>query len=214
VVYVSSAVSAQDHYRREMALREQQFNAHMDHAQINLPPSIPISVDGEEGYPASQQRLLLDRMNETESVRAPPNRTVYDSDSPPPYQRSQSVGLLDRHSGKRNNSGSPSGVPRCYSMSSQNRHYTPSSLGLGHHHNGMGMPPGGGGTHYGPSRVPDNYGGSGTRTSLPPPRGHSRSGSSTSSSCGSAPGNLGPPPNYSDIITNLDVFSKPSDSNV
>ena len=51
-----------------------------------------ISYDGEEGYEQAQQRLNqqhfvgCDREVDRESVHPPPNRTVYDGESPPPYR--------------------------------------------------------------------------------------------------------------------------------
>ncbi|KAJ8302512.1 hypothetical protein KUTeg_018908 [Tegillarca granosa] len=55
---------------------------------IDLPPQIPISRDGEEGYTESQKQLLCQRKNNNgyqEIFRPAPNKTVFDKDSPPPY---------------------------------------------------------------------------------------------------------------------------------
>lgn len=55
---------------------------------IDLPPQIPISRDGEEGYTESQKQLLCQRRNNNgyqEIFRPAPNKTVFDKDSPPPY---------------------------------------------------------------------------------------------------------------------------------
>ncbi len=56
--------------------------------ELNLPPAIRISKDGEEGYVPSQRLLQLswtaDRRRE--SICPPPNKTVYQGDSPPPYR--------------------------------------------------------------------------------------------------------------------------------
>ena len=67
-------------------------------SQINMPPSIAISEDGEEGYENSQrmlrkQRQVYDDNTKVGCVQPPPNRTVYQGQSPPPY-RSRSVGAL------------------------------------------------------------------------------------------------------------------------
>lgn len=58
--------------------------------EIDLPPNIPVSPDGEEGYVASQVRLLHPRycMVQSELFKAPPNKTVFDRESPPPYSLS------------------------------------------------------------------------------------------------------------------------------
>ena len=66
--------------------------------QINMPPSIAISEDGEEGYETSQrmlrkQRQVYDENTKVGCVQPPPNRTVSQGHSPPPY-RSRSVGAL------------------------------------------------------------------------------------------------------------------------
>ena len=59
---------------------------------VNLPVSVQISQDGEEGYRQGQQRLIqhnfvgCDREVDRESIHPPPNRTVYDGESPPPYR--------------------------------------------------------------------------------------------------------------------------------
>lgn len=45
--------------------------------QINLPPSIPLSLDGEEGAKAYMQHLLQSNMDfKPECYQAPPNRTI------------------------------------------------------------------------------------------------------------------------------------------
>ena len=69
-------------------------------AQINLPPSIAISEDGEEGYGNSQRMLrkqqqVYDAYAKVGCVQPPPNRTVFQGESPPPY-RSRSVGALSQ----------------------------------------------------------------------------------------------------------------------
>ena len=56
---------------------------------MNLPHHVPISLDGEEGYSVAQRRLNYngcDREVNRESVHPPPNRTVFDSETPPPYR--------------------------------------------------------------------------------------------------------------------------------
>lgn len=58
--------------------------------EVGLPPNIPVSPDGEEGYSASQLRLLDRRFRaasnySSELFKPPPNKTVFDRESPPPY---------------------------------------------------------------------------------------------------------------------------------
>ncbi|KAK2155821.1 hypothetical protein LSH36_230g03021 [Paralvinella palmiformis] len=115
--YVTSPVAympgmPMDHIEQEVALqRERQirFHAVQTDMELNLPPAIRISKDGEEGYLHSQRLLQLswtaDRRRE--SICPPPNKTVYQGDSPPPY-RSNSVGKVDGHcmNGKRSGTGS------------------------------------------------------------------------------------------------------------
>lgn len=55
------------------------------------PPNVPVSRDGEEGYAESQrslhskQQLEQNWQAQNELFRPPPNKTVYDRDSPPPH---------------------------------------------------------------------------------------------------------------------------------
>ena len=62
--------------------------------QIDLPPNIPVSPDGEEGYVASQLGLLHPRYHSAQSelFKPPPNKTVFDRDSPPPYSITPPLG--------------------------------------------------------------------------------------------------------------------------
>ncbi len=97
-----------------------------DTGDMTLPPAIPISADGEEGY-VNSQRHLVSTQDPTELVSAPPNRTIKDCESPPPY-RSRSVGSLghlERHSDNRplrhhHSDSSSGGSVRCYSLSNNN----------------------------------------------------------------------------------------------
>lgn len=57
---------------------------------VALPPAIPQSLDGEEGYAGGMQRLLESRQytSALDTCIPPPNKCVYDiqqRDSPPPY---------------------------------------------------------------------------------------------------------------------------------
>jgi len=68
----------------------------------NLPPSITRSKDGEEGYSNSQhmlrqQQQVYESSTKVGCVQPPPNRTVFQRESPPPY-RSQSVGAISQSS--------------------------------------------------------------------------------------------------------------------
>ena len=145
VVYVPSTM---EHIEQEVALqRERQIRLHgiqMD-MELNLPPSVQISEDGEEGYLRSQRHLKLScdkNVFRRESIRPPPNKIVCQGDSPPAY-RSNSVSKLEGHyygGGKRGaavgshlnpasimsgklgcgGSNSPS-IARCHSMSGDKR---------------------------------------------------------------------------------------------
>lgn len=88
---------------------------------LDLPPQIPISKDGEEGYIESQKHLICKHSRYIDQLfRPPPNKTVHDRESPPPYY-SNSASL--EHLGNpptrivRDSNGCPRTI-RCYSMSS------------------------------------------------------------------------------------------------
>ncbi|KAL1129281.1 hypothetical protein AAG570_013810 [Ranatra chinensis] len=74
------------------AERDRQVRLHSVHVdlELDLPPSIPLP-DGEEIPYGSSTRLHI-RDSEQESeiyqkcIRAPPNRTVFEGESPPPYR--------------------------------------------------------------------------------------------------------------------------------
>ncbi|XP_062579833.1 uncharacterized protein LOC134241825 [Saccostrea cucullata] len=96
---------------------------------ISLPPQIPISQDGEEGYRQSQQTLKHLRKSDgyQHCFRPPPNKTVHDKESPPPYY-SHSASAIDKvgHSPLKVG-GSPDGrvtssdmLSRSYSMGALN----------------------------------------------------------------------------------------------
>ncbi|XP_074645445.1 uncharacterized protein LOC141901840 [Tubulanus polymorphus] len=149
---------------------------------LGYPPTIQISLDGEEGYKRSQLLLhkTMDPSGEIAraSIRPPPNKTIYDGDSPPP-SRSQSVGLLNRHSGKppstRNlrqcGARSTERIGGCYSPGISNNNNYPSN------------------SEFVSSRTCSSA-------------GHSRN-SSGSSGCS----NTEAPPPYSDVIANIDDFT-------
>ncbi len=127
VVYVPVQVRHLDAMQRELAQqRERQILSHgaqMD-TELNLPPAIPISDDGEEGYIPYDKRISQGGV----SIRPPPNKTVFQGESPPPY-RSNSISKLEgqKHSQRSSltanwlhtgSSGSSSPlIGRCYSMS-------------------------------------------------------------------------------------------------
>ncbi|XP_054288014.1 protein TMEPAI-like [Macrosteles quadrilineatus] len=106
------------------AQRDRQIRLHSVHTdlELDLPPSISLP-DGEEIPYGSSTRLHI-RDSEQESeiyqkcIRAPPNRTVFDGESPPPY-RSSSAGLLSLGSSSHTSSEWSHGVVRCHSMSSR-----------------------------------------------------------------------------------------------
>jgi len=89
---------------------------------LDLPPSISLP-DGEEiPYGSSTRLQIRDQEQESEiyqkCIRPPPNRTVFDGESPPPY-RSSSAGVLatDWSTGSSSSAGSGSLVVRCHSIS-------------------------------------------------------------------------------------------------
>lgn len=73
----------------------------------------------------SQNKLDRHRKADLQNVcfRPPPNKTVYDKDSPPPYS-SRSTSSLDSISHAKSRSIDINGCPvlRCYSMSENNNH--------------------------------------------------------------------------------------------
>lgn len=74
----------------------------------NFPPRIQISRDGEEGYHNIQNlQSVFNGADTKTAVNPPPNRTVFQEESPPPY-RAYSVGQLDRSrmTGQRAKQGS------------------------------------------------------------------------------------------------------------
>lgn len=105
-------------------------------AEVGFPPNIPVSQDGEEGYTTSQIRLLHPRyrVQHPELFKPPPNKTVFDRESPPPYSQHPSSGSFGCGSAPTSSSafcmgGSVKGsvrvvrdcdgqpvVSRCYSM--------------------------------------------------------------------------------------------------
>ncbi|CAH1112625.1 unnamed protein product [Psylliodes chrysocephalus] len=118
---LTAAAATREH--RQMRLHS--VDTHTD-ITINLPPSIEMP-DGEE-HPFTSSRLhIRDAEQESEiyqkCIRPPPNRTVLESESPPPY-RSCSAGMLSTSSSSSGSSdwstSSPTNplVVRCHSMSS------------------------------------------------------------------------------------------------
>lgn len=120
---------------------------------LDLPPSIQLP-DGEElpygsatrlqirdpeqvrfGTQLAQKILICLFLQESEiyqkCVRPPPNRTVFDGESPPPY-RSSSAGLFP--SDWSSSGGSSSGLLRCHSMSASQPVKRPADNILGELH--------------------------------------------------------------------------------
>lgn len=86
---------------------------------LDLPPQIPVSKDGEEGFIESQKHLIRSRYID-QLFRPPPNKTVHDRESPPPYySNSASLENLGKPPSRivRDSNGCPR-MLRCYSMSS------------------------------------------------------------------------------------------------
>ncbi|KAJ9588565.1 hypothetical protein L9F63_028132, partial [Diploptera punctata] len=115
-----------DRLSHEMAARrDRQIRLHsvQTDLELDLPPNIALP-DGEEVPYGSSTRLQI-RDNEQESeiyqkcIRPPPNRTVFDGESPPPY-RSSSAGVLGSGEPGDWSSGgsSTTRVVRCHSVSS------------------------------------------------------------------------------------------------
>lgn len=135
----TSCVSASQEFSdpQEALLRERQTQKHSMQTDmtISLPPQIPISQDGEEGYQQSQKTLKYLRKSDgyQHCFRPPPNKTVHDKESPPPYY-SHSASAIDKvgHSplkvGGSPNSRTTSSdmLSRSYSMSNSNHYYDPS----------------------------------------------------------------------------------------
>ncbi|KAH3774234.1 hypothetical protein DPMN_175609 [Dreissena polymorpha] len=98
---------------------------------LDLPPQIPISKDGEEGYIESQKQLIKNKRKfiNDQLVRPPPNKTVHDRESPPPYCSKttslENVGNPGNTRIVRDMDGCPR-VQRCFSMS-VNERTTPTS---------------------------------------------------------------------------------------
>ncbi|XP_031346838.1 low-density lipoprotein receptor class A domain-containing protein 4-like isoform X2 [Photinus pyralis] len=124
--------------RELAATRDRQVRLHAVHTDIaiNLPPSIALP-DGED-HPFNNARLHI-RDSEQESeiyqkcIKPPPNRTVLESESPPPY-RSSSAGLLGSIGSNSSGSSDWSGgsaplVMRCHSMSSTSKRPEAASSG-------------------------------------------------------------------------------------
>ncbi|XKL63454.1 hypothetical protein PGB90_005818 [Kerria lacca] len=112
--------------RERCALRDRQVRLHSVHTdlELDLPPSIHLP-DGEEiPYGSSSRLRIRDIEQESEiyreCIRAPPNKTIEQSDTILPY-RSSSTGLLSLSSSTTSSSNSSSdwgNVVRCHSMSS------------------------------------------------------------------------------------------------
>jgi hypothetical protein len=155
-----------EHMEQEVALqRERQIRLHgiQMGMELNLPPNIRISEDGEEGYRRSQRLLKYscDENGRRESIRPPPNKIVYQGDSPPPY-RSNSISKIEGHyygGGKRtpatsshlttasvlankiSGNNSPS-IMRCHSISGEGRPVRATCV-ANHHACHTGLPSGG-----------------------------------------------------------------------
>ncbi|XP_033607787.1 protein TMEPAI isoform X2 [Cryptotermes secundus] len=115
-----------DRLSHEMAARrDRQVRLHsvQTDLELDLPPNIALP-DGEEVPYGSSMRLQI-RDNEQESeiyqkcIRPPPNRTVFDGESPPPYRTSSAGVLGSGDPGDWSSGGcSTTRVVRCHSVSS------------------------------------------------------------------------------------------------
>lgn len=88
---------------------------------LDLPPQIPISKDGEETYSVSQKHLIYNKHNRQclDIFRPPPNKTVHDRESPPPYySNSASLENLEYPQTRFVRDSNGCHTRRCNSMSS------------------------------------------------------------------------------------------------
>ena len=131
VVYVpstsSTASTNQDNIEHQTALlRERNIIMQSAQTAVQFPPHIHLSKDGEEGYVESQNKLACHRKSDYQTIiQPPPNKTVYDKDSPPPYSSRSTSSIDSIGQAKSSNvvtdiNGCP--VLRCYSMSDNNNH--------------------------------------------------------------------------------------------
>lgn len=124
-VPVSTPSTSQDKLLEHQISQAKEHNVRVRSVQtdtmLDLPPQIPISKDGEEGYIESQKHLMFKRSRYIDQlIRPPPNKTVHDRDSPPPYySNSASLENLGNTPTRilRDSSGCTR-MSRCYSMSS------------------------------------------------------------------------------------------------
>ncbi|XP_049778872.1 protein TMEPAI-like isoform X2 [Schistocerca cancellata] len=101
---------------RELRDRQVRLHSVSTDLELGLPPNIALP-DGEElPYGSSTRLKIRDPEQESEiyqkCIRPPPNRTVFDGESPPPY-RSSSTGLLGG-----GGDWASTHVVRCHSLSS------------------------------------------------------------------------------------------------
>ena len=163
-------------------------------------PSISISHDGEEGYTPRIFSTMISNARLEDVIRAPPNKTVYDGKSPPPY-RSKSFGGASHHHAVVTGS-----IPsiRSYSMSSSTRrspHRTSAlpSLGVAYLSTGSEV-------------LPPSYGRC-LQTSAVVPRPRCASDIHHTRTLGGVPpGYRGgtPPPDYCSVITNTERGNRTS----
>lgn len=111
-----------EHQISQVRQHQAQVRALQKDTMLDLPPQIPISKDGEEGYIDSQKQLRWKRpkcSSIDQLFRAPPNRTVHDRESPPPYySNSPSLENLEKASNRGVRDFDEYRVLRCSSMSS------------------------------------------------------------------------------------------------
>nr|CAD7426307.1 unnamed protein product [Timema monikensis] len=93
--------------------------------------STPVAIIEPHGFQTTvtDKTLVGDKEREIyqKCIRPPPNRTVFDGESPPPY-RSCSAGLLSLGGSSDWSSSDCSGVIRCHSMSSSSKSIPPAVL--------------------------------------------------------------------------------------
>ena len=188
-------------------------------------PSIAISHDGEEGYTPRIYSSMIKNTRLEDVIRPPPNRTVYEGESPPPYRSKSFGGGPERpHHGAGGRHQHPSDISsitsvRSYSMSSPTRR-SPHRTSSGSHMATIGgagttaMSPGlsssYSGLHHmdGASPVlPPSYGQCLQAAMAPRPRSaaditDSRTQSACERNTDTFLGEVTPPPEYHSVVTN------------
>lgn len=128
----SSSTNTPAHLEQQIALMRERhtlLQSARTGMEIGLPPSVHISQDGEEGYAESQKQLAHHSKQEIyqQCFRPPPNKTVYDKDSPPPYYAvkglSPSPQVVTPGALVQDSNGC-SMMVQCFNLSNNNEHHS------------------------------------------------------------------------------------------